>query len=99
MISRRPIINAIKELDPNAEFEYNPEKDTINIIKSDLGITEKQIRDKAKLVEYKSDRAIKYPSIQDVVVALAEKEEGNDAMWKEITALRQKVKSDNPKPS
>ena len=34
MISRHPIINAIKELDPNSEFEYNPEKDTINIIKS-----------------------------------------------------------------
>ena len=50
MIDREPIVNAIKELDPNAEWEYNPEKDTINIIKSDLGITEKQIRDKAKLV-------------------------------------------------
>ena len=68
--------------------------------------TEKEIQ--AKLSElqadydskqYQRDRAIAYPSIQDVVVALAEKEEGNDAMWQEITALRQKVKSENPKPT
>ena len=48
--------------------------------------------------EYQRDRAISYPSIDDVVVALAEKEEGDDTMWKEITAKRQKVKADNPKP-
>ena len=98
MISREPIVNAIKELDSNAEFEYNPEEDTINIIKSDLGITEKQIRDKAKLVEYKSKRVPLYPSLEDIIVALAEKEEGDDAAWKEITAQRAKVKADNPKP-
>jgi hypothetical protein len=49
--------------------------------------------------KYQRDRASQYPSIQDVVVALAEKEEGNDTMWKEITSLRQKVKSENPKPT
>ena len=49
--------------------------------------------------QYQRDRAVAYPSIQDVVVALAEKEEGNDTMWKEITAKRAKVKADNPKPS
>ena len=48
--------------------------------------------------QYKRDRVEQYPSIQDVVVALAEKEEGDDTMWKEITAKRQKVKADNPKP-
>ena len=62
---------------------------------------------KAKLTElqaeyeskkYQRDRAIAYPSITDVVVALAEKEEGDDTMWKEISAKRQKVKADNPKP-
>ena len=47
--------------------------------------------------KYQRDRAEQYPSIADVVVALAEKEEGDDTMWKEITTLRQKVKSDNPK--
>ena len=48
--------------------------------------------------QYQRDRAEQYPSITDVVVALAEKEEGDDTMWQEINALRQKVKSDNPKP-
>ncbi len=48
--------------------------------------------------KYQRDRAIDYPSIQDVIVALAEKEEGDDTMWKEVSAKRQKVKTDNPKP-
>jgi len=48
--------------------------------------------------QYQRDRAEQYPSIQDVVVALAEKEEGDDTMWQEITAKRAKVKADNPKP-
>ena len=46
---------------------------------------------------YARARASQFPSITDVVVALAEKEEGNDAMWQEITAQRAKVKSENPK--
>ena len=68
--------------------------------------TDKQINDKiAELqaeydaLQYQRDRASQYPSITDVVVALAEKQEGDDTMWKEITALRQKVKTDNPKPT
>ena len=48
---------------------------------------------------YARTRASQYPSITDVVVALAEKQEGDDTMWKEITAHRQKVKSDIPKPT
>jgi len=47
---------------------------------------------------YARARASQYPSITDVVVALAEKEEGNDTAWQEITAQRAKVKADNPKP-
>ena len=59
-------------------------------------LTELQAKYEAN--QYQRDRAEQYPSIQDVVVALAEKQEGDDTMWQEITALRQKVKSDNPKP-
>lgn len=95
MISRHPIINAIKELDPNSEFEYNPEKDTINIIKSDLGITEKQIRDKAKLVKYKSDRISQYPSIQEQLDMQYWDAVNGTKKWQEAVA---KVKTDNPKP-
>ena len=67
--------------------------------------TEEQIQAKLKELEdeydakkYQRDREISYPSITDIVVALAEKEEGDDTMWQEITAKRQKVKADNPKP-
>jgi len=48
---------------------------------------------------YARARESQYPSITDVVVALAEKEEGDDTAWQEITAQRAKVKADNPKPS
>ena len=43
--------------------------------------------------EYQRSRASEYPSITDVVVALAEKEEGDSAMWDDITAKRQAVKT------
>ena len=56
-------------------------------------------QEKFEATQYKRDRALQYPSITDVVVALAEKEEGDDTMWQEITAQRAKVKADNPKPS
>lgn len=49
--------------------------------------------------QYQRDRLAEYPSIADVVVALAEKEEGDDTMWQKITAKRAKVKADYPKPS
>ena len=48
--------------------------------------------------EFARKRQQEYPSITDVVVALAEKQEGDDTMWQEITAQRAKVKADNPKP-
>ena len=43
--------------------------------------------------QYQRSRASEYPSITDVVVALAEKEEGDSAMWDDITAKRQAVKT------
>ena len=43
--------------------------------------------------EYQRSRASEYPSITDVVVALAEKEEGDSTMWDDITAKRQAVKT------
>lgn len=49
-------------------------------------------------LSYQRARKAIYPAINDIVVALAEKEEGNDKMWKEITTKRIKVKADNPKP-
>ena len=74
--------------DQNRFIEWSIVKNKIDSLQADFN---------AK--KYQRDRALVYPSIQDVVVALAEKEEGDDTMWKEITAQRAKVKSDNPKPS
>jgi hypothetical protein len=46
---------------------------------------------------YQDHRKAEYPSIQDVTVALAEKEEGDSTMWDEVTAKRQAVKLKYPK--
>ena len=94
---------AVKSLRPNAnwaskngELIYHD-----NDCPADIEIEEKakELQADYDAKKYQRDRVLQYPSITDVVVALAEKEEGDDTMWQEITALRQKVKSDNPKPS
>ena len=46
---------------------------------------------------YEDHRRAEYPSIEDVTVALAEKEEGDSTMWDEVTAKRQAVKIKYPK--
>ena len=46
---------------------------------------------------YADKRKAEYPSIEDVTVALAEKEEGDSTMWNEITVKRQAVKAKHPK--
>ena len=53
----------------------------------------KRLQDEYDANEYQRARAGAYPSITDVVVALAEKEEGDSAMWDDITAKRQAVKT------
>ncbi len=58
----------------------------------------KKQQDEFDAKSYARAREAQFPSITDVVVALAEKEEGDNTMWQEITAQRAKVKSDNPKP-
>ena len=49
-------------------------------------------------MEWFRNRQGEYPSIQDVTVALAEKEEGDSTMWDEITAKRAAVKAKYTKP-
>ncbi|BAQ90528.1 hypothetical protein [uncultured Mediterranean phage uvMED] len=74
----------------------NPEE---SVSKKDLESRVAELQKAEDAVQFQRDREIAYPKITDVVVALAEKEEGDDTMWKQITTLRQKVKSDNPKPT
>ena len=99
------IFRAIKALRPSSSFGVIGDRIKWNDTENSQP-TEKEINDKIAELQadydakqYQRDRASEYPSITDVVVALAEKEEGNDAMWQEITAKRAKVKLDNPKPS
>jgi len=97
-------LDAVLALRPNGGFTVS-EGVVEYLHEGDPEPTEDQIQAKLKELKadydakkYQRDRELVYPSIQDVVVALAEKEEGDDTMWKEITAKRQKVKADNPKP-
>lgn len=48
--------------------------------------------------QYQRDRREAYPSLEEVTVALAEKAEGDSTMWDGITAQRQNIKKQNPKP-
>ena len=99
------LVTAIKTLRPNSSFSVEGEiinwGDTNNAQPTQQEIDDKieELKAEYDAKSYARARASQYPSITDVVVALAEKEEGNDTMWKDITALRQKVKSDNPKPT
>ena len=99
------LMEAIRSINPNAECTVPENVDNIiwlnnttPIAKADILAKQKELQTEYDNNKYQRDRAVAYPSIQDVVVALAEKEEGNDAMWQEITAQRAKVKADNPKP-
>ncbi len=47
--------------------------------------------------DYARKREAEYPSLESVTVALAEKAEGNSAMWDEITKQRQATKAKYPK--
>tara|TARA_R100000353_G_scaffold72799_1_gene55682 strand:- start:3173 stop:3499 length:327 start_codon:yes stop_codon:yes gene_type:complete len=101
---------AIRNLYPNAKIVkysqetksfkvYDENEDLIKIDYAKVETQDNKIISEFQATQYQRDRASQYPSIQDVVVALAEKQEGNDTMWKEITAKRAKVKADNPKPT
>ena len=94
---------AVRSLFPEGQFNVSAKGiveflDGNSATEEEIVAEEKRILKEYEDSKYQRDRASQYPSITDVVVALAEKEEGNDSMWKEITALRAKVKTDNPKP-
>ena len=94
---------AVRSLFPDGQFNVSAEGvveflDGNSATEEEIVAEEKRILKEWNDTEYQRNRSTSYPSIQDVVVALAEKEEGDDTMWKEITAKRQKVKADNPKP-
>ena len=57
-----------------------------------------RLQDEFDALQFQRDRAVSYPSLDDVTVALAEKAEGDSTMWDKITAERTAVKEKYPKP-
>ena len=101
--------SVIKEIDPTSVVQIDMAKDDLsNLLWLDgnpNNITHEQIEQKRQeLIDdwntniYRIERQMEYPNIQDVMVALAEKEEGDDTMWKEIKEKRKQVKAKFPKP-
>tara|TARA_B100000287_G_C20387719_1_gene684293 strand:- start:92 stop:316 length:225 start_codon:yes stop_codon:yes gene_type:complete len=71
----------------------------------DSRFTKEQLAEQDRLAkewkknQYQRDRQQVYPTLEELIVALVEKEEGDDAAWKELVARRKKIKTDIPKPS
>ena len=95
------IFEAIKSLNKDAQVAVGEnDLDQIEWLNGTKEITKADIQAEMDRMdkeyadnEYQRSRASEYPSITDVVVALAEKEEGDSAMWDDITAKRQAVKT------
>ena len=73
-------------------------EDAINIYVPGFKIIMEERRIAEDAIQYQYARQPEYPTIEDVVVALAEKEEGDSTMWDEITAKRTAVKAKYSKP-
>ena len=71
--------------------------DQVHPSMEEIETARKIIQTEMEAIAYQNQRRGAYPSIEDVTVALAEKAEGNSAMWDEITAKRQAVKAKYPK--
>jgi len=79
--------------------------DTNNILIEDIDQQEFNMRLNAGVpynshiadsVSYEVKRKREYPSIMELVVALAEKEEGNSVAWDELSAKRTEIKNKYP---
>tara|TARA_R100001244_G_C5138100_1_gene127326 strand:+ start:553 stop:855 length:303 start_codon:yes stop_codon:yes gene_type:complete len=70
----------------------------VELDESKIAVEVARLQAEYDALAYSRSRADSYPSIQDVTIALAEKAEGNSAMWDTITAQRLDVKSRFPKP-
>jgi len=80
--------------------EFKIEADRVVGVEKKRAMTdnEKSEYDQQVATEYQRERAVVYPSIEDVTVALAEKAEGDSTMWDAISKKRADVKKAYPKP-
>ena len=100
------IIEAIIALNPSTKVSVTAEDfeqitwhdgNPTNITKDQIVTKQAELKTAYDTTEYQRKRKEEYPSIDDVTIALAEKEEGDSTMWDEITAKRQAVKTKYPK--
>jgi hypothetical protein len=82
---------------PNDEFKWLEDTDEGKPTEDEIQAELSKLNLQWSAEEYSRNRRREFPSITDVVVALAEKAEGKSQMWDEITALRLDVKSRFPK--
>ena len=84
---------------PEGEFKWLEDTDDGKPSEEDIQTKLASMISDFDAQEYARNRENEYPTIQDVTVALAEKEEGDSTMWDEITAKRAAIKTKYPKPS
>ena len=71
--------------------------DQVHPSMADIEAMHTTVKAEMDALAYQGKRRDEYPSIEDVTVALAEKAEGDETMWDEITAKRQAIKIKYPK--
>ena len=100
--------SVIKELDPKSVVQMDTEHDDLSTLVwldgNPNDITTEQIEAKKQELiddwdntEYQRDRKDNYPSLEEVIVALAEKAEGDSTMWDDVSARRPQIKEKYPK--
>ena len=99
------IAQAIKAINPIAEYKYNNEDiDTIEwfntspISKAEILAKQAELQTEYDALEYARARDVSYPSLKEFAEAYTEKEiGGDDAKWNEYVTKYNKVRTDNPK--
>ena len=98
------IISAIVAINPDAQVTVNGNDydkiiwgETEVISKVDIQAKVEELKSAYNALEYSRKRKAEYPSIEDLMVALAEKEAGDSTMWDEVTIKRQAIKLKYPK--
>mgnify|MGYP003153194673 CR=1 FL=1 len=83
---------------PNDEFKWLEDTDEGKPTEHEISAELSKLNLQWNAEEYSRNRRREYPTLIDLTVALAEKEEGDSTMWDEISAERAAVKVKYPKP-
>ena len=106
MANNVDMAQAIKAINPNAEFRYEDDNyetiqwlnGTTEITKADIEAKMAELQADYDSQEYARNRAATYPSLKEFAEAYCEKEIGADTTkWDEYVVKYNKVRTDNPK--